>query len=76
MFFFPKEGYHGTRCKRVGGNKGQWIDGIIPTLHNRYPLIKAVVWFDIKKEADWRINSSPGAKEAFSRMAKDLYFNP
>jgi hypothetical protein len=60
----------------AGGDKGQWIDGIIPTLRNRYPMIKAVVWFDIKKEADWRINSSPGAKEAFSRMAKDPYFNP
>jgi len=61
---------------QAGGDKGKWIDDIIPTLRTQFPLIKAVVWFDIKKEADWRINSSPASKDAFIRMAKDPYFNP
>ena len=60
----------------VGGNKAEWIDGVIPTLKEKYPLIKGVVWFDINKETDWRISSSAGAQEAFARMAKDAYFNP
>jgi len=59
-----------------GGDKGAWIDAMIPTLKAQYPLFKAVVWFDINKENDWRINSSPGALTAFSKMAKDPYFNP
>ena len=59
-----------------GGNKGAWIDAMSPTLKAQYPLFKAVVWFDINKENDWRINSSPGALTAFSKMAKDPYFNP
>ena len=38
--------------------------------------IKCLVWFDINKEADWRISSSPESEAAFIRMAKDPYFNP
>lgn len=60
----------------VGGDKAKWIDEIIPTLRTRYPLIKGVVWFDINKETDWRISSSPAAESSFIRMAKDPYFNP
>lgn len=61
---------------QVGGDKGKWIDEIIPTLRASFPLIKCLVWFDINKEADWRISSSPESEAAFIRMAKDLYFNP
>jgi hypothetical protein len=60
----------------AGGNKAKWIDDIIPTLRTDFPLIKGVVWFDINKETDWRISSSPAAEAAFIRMAKDPYFNP
>ncbi len=60
----------------AGGDKAKWIDAIIPTLRNRFPLIKGVVWFDINKEADWRISSSPGSESSFIRMANDPYFNP
>ena len=60
----------------AGGDKGAWIDAMIPTLKAQYPLFKALVWFDINKETDWRINSSAGALTAFSRMATDPYFNP
>jgi glycosyl hydrolase family 26 len=60
----------------AGGDKGKWIDDIIPTLRTRFPLIKGVVWFDINKEADWRISSSPTSEASFIRMANDPYFNP
>lgn len=60
---------------QVGGNKAKWIDEIIPTLRARFPLIKCLVWFDINKEADWRISSSPASEAAFIRMAGDSYFN-
>jgi hypothetical protein len=60
----------------IGGNKAAWIDGIVPALQSKYPQIKAIVWFDIDKETDWRINSSPASAAAFSRLAKDPYLNP
>jgi hypothetical protein len=40
------------------------------------PRAQCLVWFDINKEADWRISSSPESEAAFIRMAKDPYFNP
>ena len=61
---------------QAGGDKAKWIDEIIPTLRRSFPLIKGVVWFDINKEADWRISSSPESEAAFIRMTKDPYFNP
>ena len=60
----------------TGGDKAQWIAGMIPTLKADYPLIKGVVWFDIDKEEDWRINSSANTLAAFKAMASDPYFNP
>ena len=58
----------------VGGDKAAWIDAIIPTPKADYPLIKGLVWFDIDKETDWRISSSPEAEAAFERLADDPYF--
>jgi Glycosyl hydrolase family 26 len=60
----------------AGGDKAKWIDDIIPTLRTSFPLIKAVVWFDINKETDWRISSSPASEKSFIRMANNPYFNP
>ena len=59
-----------------GGSKTEFIGGIIPTLKGKFPLIKGLVWFDINKETDWRISSSPGSEAAFITMAADPYFNP
>ena len=40
-------------------------------------MIKALVEFDVNKETDWRINSSPAVQDAFSKTARqDAYFNP
>jgi Glycosyl hydrolase family 26 len=61
---------------QAGGDKAKWIDEIIPILRGSFPLIKGVVWFDIDKEADWRISSSPESERAFIRMMNDPYFNP
>jgi len=60
----------------TGGDKAAWITAMIPTLKASYPLIKGVVWFDVDKERDWRINSSASTLAAFKAMAADPYFNP
>jgi hypothetical protein len=59
-----------------GGDKGQWIAGMVPALKSNFPLIKGLVWFDINKETDWRIASSTGSRDAFIAMGKDPYMNP
>jgi Glycosyl hydrolase family 26 len=60
----------------AGGSKATWINDIVPTLKNNYPLIKAIVWFDVDKERHWEINSSSSALTAYQKMAKDPYLNP
>jgi len=65
-----------TASDEVGGSKAQWIADIVPTLKADFPMIKALVWFDIKKERAWQINSSASALAAYQKMAIDPYMNP
>jgi hypothetical protein len=60
----------------TGGSKASWSGAVIPTLKSTYPLIKAIVWFDVDKERHWAINSSSSALTAYHKMAKDPYLNP
>ena len=65
-----------TASAEVGGDKAAWINDMHTSLMATYPAIKAVVWFDINKETDWRIASTPNALAAYKSMALDAYFNP
>ena len=65
-----------TASAEQGGDKAAWIAAILPALKTSYPMIKAFVWFHMNKETDWRIDSSPQARDAFVPMARDAYFNP
>ncbi len=60
----------------VGGSKPQWIADMIPTLRTDFPSIKAFVWFDVKKERDWEINSSASSLAAYVTLAADPFTNP
>jgi hypothetical protein len=65
-----------TGSDETGGDKAAWIDGIVPALRSEFPLIKALVWFDVDKERHWQINSSPSSLASYQHMAKDPYLNP
>ncbi|MDQ7810861.1 glycosyl hydrolase [Amycolatopsis sp. A133] len=60
----------------TGGDKARWVGDVVPALQRRFPLVKAVVWFDVEKERRWQITSSVPSLAAYQRMAKDPYFNP
>jgi len=77
---FVPQGFYGIEA---GGFSGWEVsennsdrNGIVPTLKSKFPLINGLVWFDINKETDWRISSSPESEAAFIEMAADPYFNP
>ena len=57
-----------------GGSKPQWIEHVVPTLEQEFSDIRAVVWFDVDKERDWRIRSSLAAEAAFADVAADPLF--
>jgi beta-mannanase len=49
----------------AGGSKAAWIRGLYAEIRRR-PYIGSLVWFDLRKETDWRIDSSPAARRAFA----------
>ena len=59
-----------TASSEAGGSKAQWIQQLFAGMA-RDSSIKAFVWFNLKKEADWRIESSPAAQQAFSAGIAD-----
>jgi beta-mannanase len=65
-----------TASAEQGGDKAAWIAAILPALKGSFPSIKALVWFHMNKETDWRVDSSAGARTSFVQMANDPYFNP
>ncbi len=56
-----------------GGDKAKWIKDLTNEL-KKMPYIKAVLWFDEKKETDWRIESTSSTLAGFKTMIKDPYF--
>jgi beta-mannanase len=50
---------------QTGGDKATWITQMFQDIQQR-PYIKSVVWFNLRKEADWRIESSAAAQSAFA----------
>lgn len=62
-----------TASAEEGGSKAEWIACIVPALQARFPDIKAVIWFDVDKERDWRIRSSQESASAFRELAADPY---
>ncbi|HSK50803.1 MAG TPA: glycosyl hydrolase [Solirubrobacterales bacterium] len=62
----------------VGGDKAEWIlRGFLDEIPRLFPRVSAVVWFNVRKEADWRVDSSPAALAAFRTVAaSSLYGGP
>ncbi len=57
-----------------GGDKAAWITDAFQKIRAEYPQIRAIVWFHIAKETDWRINSSDAALEAYRNAVADDYW--
>ena len=39
-----------------------------------HPAVAALVWFDTRKERNWRVDSSSPTRAAYRRLANDPYF--
>jgi beta-mannanase len=58
-------------CAEEGGNKERWIEETFKALKKDFPRVKALVWFNMDKECDWRIESSLESLGAFQKGCKD-----
>ncbi len=64
-----------TGSAEDGGSKASWItQGLLTTMPQSFPRIKALLWFDWNTGPDWRVNSSASSLTAFqSVVASPLY---
>ncbi len=59
----------------LGGNKATWIkETLEQSLKDNYAQIRAVVFFNLNKETDWRIESSPTSVTQFIESLNSLPF--
>ena len=57
------------------GDKANWIDrAFLEDVPTRFPNVRAVVWFDMNKETDWRVNSDPASLAAWLRVTQSVYY--
>jgi len=60
-----------TASAESGGDKAQWItQGLLTDIPQRFPRIRAVIWFNEAKETDWRVDSSPATLAAYRAVAR------
>ncbi|MFC1510784.1 glycoside hydrolase family 26 protein [Candidatus Margulisiibacteriota bacterium] len=57
-----------------GGSKAEWIKDAFLNLKKDYQRVKLLCWFNINKERDWRVDSSPSAVAAFRDEIADSFF--
>ena len=60
----------------AGGSKADWIwQAFSHALPERFPQVKAVLWFNWElREADWPIDLPPRAQAAFAESIGSLYY--
>jgi hypothetical protein len=58
-----------TASADAGGDKAAWITSAYQTeIPTRFPRVSAVIWFDVNKETDWRVDSSASALAAYKSV--------
>lgn len=55
----------------TGGSKAAWIKGMFAYLAH-HPEVRSLLWFNLDKETDWWIESSPAAERAFASGVRSL----
>jgi hypothetical protein len=58
-----------TATAEKGGSKARWIRNMWAYLRAR-PYVTSMIWFNLIKETNWRIDSSPSAERAFAAGAR------
>jgi Glycosyl hydrolase family 26 len=63
-----------TATAENGGSKAKWIRDMWAYLAAR-PYVTSMIWFDLVKETNWRIDSSKSAERAFATGARSPRVN-
>lgn len=68
-------GEFGVQEGRSPGEKAAWIIDLKDAIKTKFPLIKAVIYFNVNGDYDWRMNTSDSAYQAFKDVANDPWFD-
>lgn len=64
-----------TASVEAGGSKPDWIKDVYQTqLPTYFPQIKAILWFNENREADWRVESSLNSQSAFTQAVAPGFY--
>jgi hypothetical protein len=63
-----------TATSETGGSKARWIADMWASLARR-SYVTSMVWFNLVKETNWRIDSSPSAQRSFDAGARSPRVN-
>ncbi len=63
-----------TSSAQDAGSKARWVEQLRREVPTALPSVAALVWFDVDKEEDWRIDSAPDVLAAVRSLAADPYF--
>lgn len=61
----------GADKKLIAFDKPGWIKDAFAKIPSQYPQVKAVYWFNVKKERDWRLESTCESWKAFKESMHD-----
>ena len=64
-----------TASAEQGGSKAAWIESIPQVIATTMPRVRALIWFNRDKEADWRVNSSVTSLAAFRTVVQSGFFS-
>ncbi|MBI4642562.1 MAG: beta-mannanase [Deltaproteobacteria bacterium] len=56
-------------CAEEGGDKAAWLRKGLAALALEFPRVEILVWFNVSKECDWRLDSTPASLKAFREQA-------
>jgi hypothetical protein len=62
--------------ERRSGEKAAWMKQARTDLKERFPEIKAVVYFDSDRKHDWRVTTSRSSFDAYRAWGQDDHFDP
>ena len=62
-----------TASAVTGGDKAVWVKEMLEQLNSDFCRVETLVWFDIDKECDWRIDSSEDVLQLFRNSAPVIF---
>lgn len=58
-----------------GGDKSEWVSDLMYEIENKFTAIKAFVWFDWKKECNWKMTEEEKSFRAYEKRKESGFFS-